>query len=245
MISTIYHTFFYDPIYNGLIFLVSIVPGADVGIAVILLTIIVRLLLFPLSLKAIRTQIMMRELEPELTKLKEQYKGDREAQARKTMEMYRERKINPFSSFLFMFVQFLFIIALYFVFYHGNLPNIRSELLYSFIDPPLIVSTMFLGLFDVMKRNIALAALAGIFQFLQTRLSLPPTKVPSGKPSFKDDLMKSMNVQMRYGLPVIVFFASYFTSGVIALYFLVSSIVSIGQELYVRRTLKRSSPSTR
>ena len=69
--AAFFHTFFYNPLYNGLIFLIDIVPLADVGIAIILLTIVVKLILFPLSKKAVRTQLIMRTVEPELNKLKE------------------------------------------------------------------------------------------------------------------------------------------------------------------------------
>ena len=73
MISTAFNFLLYNPLYNALIFFVSIAPYASVGIAVILLTVLVKFILFPLSLKAVKTQVMVRELEPELAKIKKKY----------------------------------------------------------------------------------------------------------------------------------------------------------------------------
>ncbi len=240
MFSSFFHAAFYDPIYNGLVFLVAVVPGADVGIAVILLTIVVRLILFPLSLKAIRTQLVMKQLAPELERIKKEYADKREEQARQTMALYKKEKVNPFSSFGFLIIQLVFIIALYLVFFNGGLPSIQTELLYSFTPIPDTVNMHFLGFLDVAGKSLVLAFLAGITQFIQTRLSLPPMPPKKeGAASFKDDLARSFNLQMRYILPIIIFFVAYSISAAIALYFTVSNLVSIGQELYVRRTLKR------
>src|SRR3989344_3766047 len=116
MISALFNTLLYEPFYNGLIFLVSIIPGGDVGIAVILLTIAVKLALFSVSYRSIQSQVTMRELEPEVQRIKEQYKNDRQQQGVRMMELYKQHKINPFAGFLLLFVQIPVILALYFVF---------------------------------------------------------------------------------------------------------------------------------
>src|SRR3989344_2355100 len=243
MWRSLYHAVFYDPMYNGLIFLVSVVPGGDVGIAIILLTIAVRFLLFPLSLKATRTQFLMRELGPELRRLREELPKNKEELAKRTMALYREHGVNPFSSFLFMLVQIFFIFTLYFVFWRGGLPEVRADLLYSFISLPEAVDMHFLGAIDILNppviAGLFLAALAGITQFIQGKLSIPPAPPKTGTPSFKDDLARSFNLQMKYAITVIIAVVSYTTTVAVALYFIVSNMVSIGQELYVRRTLKK------
>src|SRR3989344_1984967 len=234
MFSTFYHAVFYDPVYNGLVFLIGIVPGGDVGVAVILLTILVRLVLFPLSLKAVRTQLIVKKLEPELARIKEQFPNNREEQAKRTMALHKENGVNLFSSFLFTVIQILFIFALYYIFWRGGLPDIRTNLLYSFISVPEQVRMTLFGILDVASKNIFLAAIAGIVQFFQTRLAVPPhpAPLPGAKPSMKNDLARSFNLQMRYALPVLIFVVSYTTSVVVALYLIVSNMVSIGQELY-------------
>jgi|TARA_Y100000310_G_scaffold122869_2_gene121611 YidC/Oxa1 family membrane protein insertase len=235
----LFNTLIFDPLYNGLIFLVSVVPFADVGIAVILLTILVRIILFPLSLKATRTQMLVRGLEPELTKIKEKYKKDKQEQAKQTMALYKEKKINPFSSFLFIFIQIPIILGLYWVFFRGGLPEVNVDILYSFISTPELINMEFLGLVDVSERNIILALLAGITQFFQAKLSLPPLKKRSQNPSLKDDLARSFHMQMRYILPIIVVVIAYTISAAIAIYWTTSNLFSIGQEIFVRHQMKK------
>jgi membrane protein insertase Oxa1/YidC/SpoIIIJ len=110
--------------------------------------------------------------------------------------------------------------------------------LYSFVPKPDVINTIFLGLIDVSKKSIILGVLAGISQFISVRLSIPPHVPTSDKPSFKDDLAKSMNMQMRYIMPVFVFFISLGVSGAVSLYWITSNIFTIGQELYFRKTVK-------
>ena len=113
--SYIFHLFFYNPLYNGLIILLSWLPHPDVGLAVILFTVFIKLVLFPLSKKAVRTQMEIKEIEPELAKIKEKYKDDREKQAKETMSLYQKKGINPFSSFFLVLIQAPIIFALYFI----------------------------------------------------------------------------------------------------------------------------------
>src|ERR1035437_6305577 len=101
---------FYQPIYNVLVFLMTLLPWADAGIIIILITIIVRLILFPLSQKSIRTQLKMREIGPELEALKVKYANDKQEQAKQTMNFYKQKGINPFSGFLAILIQFPIII---------------------------------------------------------------------------------------------------------------------------------------
>src|SRR4051812_38944032 len=116
--SFLYHTFFFDPLYNALILLFKLLPWADAGLVVIILTTLVRLILFPLSRKAVLTQVRMNEVAPELEKIKEKYKDKPEEQAKKTLELYREKKINPFSGILVILIQLPVIFALYRIFLH-------------------------------------------------------------------------------------------------------------------------------
>lgn len=239
MISSIFHTVFYNPLYNGLVFLIDIIPGGNIGVAVIVFTIVVKLILMPLSKGAVVTQLKMKELEPELSKIKEKYKDNPQEQGKKMLEFYKANQLNPFAGILLMFIQIPIILALAFIFFKGGLPNIDASLLYSFVDVPRAVSTHFLGFIDVSVRNIFLGALAGITQFFQVQFSVPPYKPTGNAPSFKDDLARSMNVQMRYVLPAIVFFVSLGVSGAVALYWVTSNLFTIAQELYFRKTVKK------
>lgn len=249
MFSFIWHTFFFDPIYNGLVFFIDIVPGGDVGIAIILTTIVVKIILLPLSLKAARTQYVMREVEPKLKEIREKYKEDRQKQARAMMDIYNGAGINPFSSILLLFLQIPIIIALYFSVISGGgvpLPDINGDLLYSFVAIPTAVSMMLLGIVDIAARSIPLALLAGITQFIHSHLSLPKQEPrdPNKTPDLKDDFARSMQLQMRYVMPILIFIVAYTFSGAIGLYFTVSNIMSIAQE-YVVRSQGLKHPGTK
>ncbi len=235
MESGFFFTIFYQPIYNTLVFLIDIIPGGNVGVAIIILTIAVRAVLLPLSHKSVVSQGKMRAIAPHVEKLKEQYKDNKQEQARKTMALYKEHGINPFSGLLLVLLQLPIIFALYFVFFKG-LPNLNTEILYSFISAPATTSMVFFGIM-LSKKSIILALLAAITQYYQIKLSIPPMAPAEkgAKPSFKDDFARSFNLQIRYILPVVVFGISYSISAAVALYWATSNLFSIGHELYVKR----------
>ncbi len=237
--SFIWHTIFFDPIYNSLVFFIDFVRNGDVGIAIICTVVLVKVVILPISLKAARTQFAMRELEPKLTKIKEDYKDKKDVQAIKTMEVFKEANVNPFSSILLLFIQIPIVIALYFAVSSGggiHLPDINTEVLYSFIPTPEIVNMIFLGFMDITLKSLPLAFLAGLTQFIHTNLSLPPQKPrdPKAEPNFKDDFARSMQIQMKYVMPLVIFVVAYTISAAIALYFTISNLMAIGQEYVVR-----------
>ena len=126
--SGIFNTVFYQPLYNGLVFLFDLLPWFDAGIIVILFTFIVKLILFPLSKKSLTAQAEMKKLEPELKGIREKYKDNQQETARRTMELYREHKVNPFASILIIIIQIPIVFALYFIFLRAGLPDIKEEL---------------------------------------------------------------------------------------------------------------------
>src|SRR3990167_2328806 len=176
MLSNIWDTFLYAPLLNALAFLVSIVPGGDVGIAVIILTIIVKIILFPLSQKSIQSQAAMNVLAPELEKIKKSGVS-KEEQARQTFELYKTHKTNPFSGCLLVLIQIPIIFALYYVFFKGI--NFESGMLYSFIHVPEKINMMFLGVLDMGGKSLVLAILAGVSQFLQAHYMPKPATPPA------------------------------------------------------------------
>jgi len=241
----IFNLLFYQPLYNGLVFLFDILPWADAGVVVILFTCIVKLALFPLSYKSVKTQLQMKKFEPDLALLREKHKDNKQEQALKVMEFYRENGINPFSSFFLILIQIPIIFALYYIFRKAGLPDIDTTLLYSFIKSPGPVSMDLLGVFNIAGKSIILALLAAVSSFFQLRLSIPPVaKNQNAEASFSNDLARVMNFQMRFIFPVIVFFISYSISGVVALYWFTSNIFTIAQELYVRKHLKDKEPNS-
>ena len=240
MFSFIWHTFFFDPVYNTLVFFIDVIPGGDVGLAIIATVIVVKTVLLPLSIRAVKTQRIMREIEPKIREIKEKHKDDRETQARAMMDVYREAKLNPFASVALIFIQIPIIIALYFAVSTGGgikLPDINIDILYSFIAVPVDVTMNFIGLIDITQRSILLALAAGVTQFFYTKMSMPelPPRDPDKAPDLKDDFMRNMQLQMRYVMPILIVVIAYTISAAIALYFFVSNLVSLAQEFYVRK----------
>ena len=235
MLSSIWNTVLYKPLLNALAFLVSIIPGGDVGLAVIILTILVKIILFPLSQKSIQSQAAMNVLAPELNKIKASGVS-KEEQARLTFELYKTHKTNPFSGCLLVLIQIPIIFALYYVFFKGI--NFEGGLLYSFVNVPEKINMIFLGIMDISKKSLVLAILAGVSQYFQAHyMPKPPSTStpPGGTPSFGESFGKSMNMQMKYIFPFVVAFFAYTISGAIALYWITSNIFTIGQQIYVSK----------
>jgi len=232
MISHIWNLVLYQPLLNALAFLVSIIPGGDVGIAVIILTILVKVILFPLSQKSIESQAQMNILAPELQKIKES-NTSKEEQAARTFELYKEHKVNPFSGCFLVLLQIPIIFALYYVFFKGI--SFQNGVLYSFIHIPAHMNMIFLGIIDISKKSLVLAILAGISQSLQAHFMPKPFMSGNGTASFQESFGKSMNMQMKYIFPFIVAFIAYNISGAISLYWITSNLFMVGQQIYIKK----------
>lgn len=244
MFSTIFNTLIYNPLYNGLVFLLNTFPFIDVGIAVVLMTIVVKLILFPLSRAAARTQIMLRALAPQLEELKKKYKDTPQEQAQATLQLYKKNNVKPFSSFFLILVQLPVIFALYFIFLRGGLPDIHMNILYPFITAPQTIDMHFLGILDVTSRSIVVALLTGISQYIQISL-VTPKRNKAGKEKKDDSLSssfaQSMQFQMRYFMPVVITIISYTLPSLIGLYWITSNVFTILQELFVRREMAKKT----
>jgi len=239
MWSYIWHTFFFDPVYNSLVFFIDIIPGGDVGLAIVFTVIFIKIVILPLSIKVTKMQAVMRELDPRIKKMKKDI-TDKQEQAKAMMELYKEAHVNPLSSVFLMFVQFPIIISLYLAVSRGAgfpFPDINIDLLYSFVPTPEVVSMMMFGVFDITLKSLPLALLAGATQFIHIRLSMPKMepKKEGEEPSLKEDFARSMQMQMRYVMPIIIVVVAYTLSAAIALYFTISNLMAIAQEFVVRR----------
>ena len=243
--TSFFHTVLYTPIYNLLIFLTDVLPGGDIGLAVIAATVIVKLIIMPLSLSALRTQKVIKLIDPKVKELKVKYKDNKEKLAIETFALYKEYGINPFAGLLTLFIQLPILLTLFWVFQSKTLLTVDTNMLYSFVPVPEMISPNFLGLFAIGSASITLALIAAVLQFVQGYYSFPiPAKsTATGKDSLQADFGRSMALQMRFLLPIFVGIGAYVTSNAIALYLITSSIVGIAQEFYVRR--KNDSPATK
>lgn len=241
MLHTIWLNVFFAPLYNALLFLVGHIPGHSLGVAVIVLTILVKLVLFPLNQKSIESQIKLKSLEGDLQKIKEKY-TDKAEQSKQTFALYKEKGVNPFSSCLNMLIQLPIIIGLYSVFLKGFVNN--SEAIYGFIYFPELVNNSFLYLINVTKPNGVLAVLAGLSQFFMVTMSQANQKMYTKdhpvtiKPNdFSSQLTNSMTTQMKYFLPVLIVVIAWKVSAAVALYWITSNIVGIAQEMIAKRKI--------
>lgn len=247
--SDLWSTIFYEPIYNILMFIINNITFGDVGFAIILVTIIVKTVLAPLTKKSIKSQVLMKKMEPELKQIRKDF-PNKEEQSKKTFELYKKYGTNPFSGCLVIILQLPVIFALYYVFYKGL--SVDEGSLYSFIQAPALLSTNFLGLFDLGQQSIFLGVLTGVTQFVQGYLSSPiknkkevevVKEIDKGDKmsNFQDQLSENMQLNVKYILPIFIGFIAWKISAAVALYWIVSNVYSILQEWYIRRQLTRNT----
>lgn len=227
----LYNEFLFRPLFNGLIFFYTALPIHDIGLAIILLTIAIRLLVSPLFWKARVSQQKLALLQPEIKKIQERFKKDKEGQGRAMMELYRERGASPFSGCFIMLVQFPILIALFQVFYHGFDPE-RLSLLYTFIQSPGTINPISFGLLDLSKGNIFLGVVAALAQFFQTKFSMGQDSQAG-----QNEFGRMMNWQMLYIFPIFILIWSYTFPSALVLYWTVLSILGILQEIIMKRTM--------
>lgn len=228
----LFNTVLYEPIFNFLVFLYNIIPGNDIGIAIIILTIVIKLLLLPLSLKATESQKALQDIQPKMEKIKEEYKDNKEEQAKALMELYKTEKINPLSSCFPILIQFPFLIAVFQVFRNGFKPE-TLDLVYPFIERPEALNPISFGVINLSEPIIVLAFLAGGAQYLQTKM-LMHKKVPMKNKSGKDESMTAMmNKQMMYLMPVLTVFIGFSLPGGLTLYWFVTTALMVVQQKFM------------
>jgi YidC/Oxa1 family membrane protein insertase len=152
MLDFIYTEILFRPLYNAMIFIVDLLPGHEVWIAIVLLTLLIKFILYPLSMSSIKSQRAMQELQPKLNEIREKYKDDKQKQSQEMMKFYRKNKINPLSSCLPLLIQLPILIGLYRVFRDGLNPD-SLVYLYSFVSAPEFINNMFLGI-DLAQTSI-------------------------------------------------------------------------------------------
>jgi YidC/Oxa1 family membrane protein insertase len=225
----LYTDIIYRPLLNLLVYFYNIVPGHDIGVVIILLTVVIRLLLWPLMHRTLQSQHKMTALQPKLNALRDEHKDNKEAQAKAMMELYKEHKINPLSSCLPLLLQLPLLFALYQVFDKALKGNLDG--LYSFVVRPEFLSPLFLNLIDLSKPNIIFAILAGALQFWQSKMML--SKTPSNDPT-----AKALAVQTTYIFPLLSIFIAWRLPAGLPLYWIVTTVFAIAQQYYIMRRQK-------
>lgn len=239
----IFNDLLYCPLFNLMIFFYNIIPGQDIGVAIIMLTLLVRFVLYPINTKAIKSQKQLQEIQPEMKKVQAKYKNDKEKQAKALMELYQKHKVNPMSGCLPLLIQFPILIALYWVFLNG-FKDESLNIIYSFVFNPSHINPMFFGIVNLSETNIILAFIAGSLQYFQTKMimgnkkdkkTLEDKKKEKTPEEKTQDFAQSMSKQMVYLMPVLTFvFAMSFPSG-LALYWAVTTLFAIVQQSLIMK----------
>ena len=234
----LYNTILYQPLFNATIFLYNLIPGNDFGLAVVALTLIIRLIFFPLTVKTIRSQRALSKVNPLVQEIKAKFKNDNQAQSAAIMKLYKDHKINPLSGCLPLLIQLPILIALYQAFGAGFKPESLS-LLYSFIANPGHINEISFGFLNITTRSIVLALATGLFQYLQLwqnqRLMQDGnTGTQSGSP--KD--MQAIGKQMLYFFPVMIIIIGWNLPAGLLIYWMTTTLFSIGEQTYIRKRYK-------
>ncbi|MFA6132022.1 MAG: YidC/Oxa1 family membrane protein insertase [Patescibacteria group bacterium] len=227
-----FHTILYQPLFNLLIWLYNVIPGQDLGFAIIGISLLVRLALWPLSRTSIKSQKALQDLQPKLEALKVEYKDNKEALAKAMMNLYKEEKVNPMSSCLPLLIQLPILWALYRVLNDGmNMDSLVN--LYSFVARPESINLNFLGFINLAEPYIVMAILAGILQFIQTKMLMakrPPLSVRKDPGAKDEDMMAQMNKSMLYFMPVMTVVIGATLPGGLTLYWIIMNLFAILQQ---------------
>jgi YidC/Oxa1 family membrane protein insertase len=229
--SSLFHTILIDPLLNTLVFLYNTIAFEDLGLAIILLTILVRFILYPLFYKGLKNQAMMQKIQPHLEEIKEKHKEDKEKQALEMMALWKEHKINPFAGFLLLLVQLPVLWAIYRVFFDGlNAETFKN--LYSFVQIPAEVNQTFFGILDLTQTSMVIVVLATVLTYFQARMAAPKQK-EGEKPSKAAQMSK----KMAFIVPGIIFIFLINFSSAIGLYILTTTVFSIFQQKIINNRI--------
>lgn len=240
-----FNTILVNPIFNLLALLYAFVH--DFGLAIVLLTILIRLILWPLVTRQLHSQRALQELQPELKRIKEEAAGDRTLEGKLTMELYKEREINPFASFLPLLIQLPIFFALFVVLRDIVKPGEIAHIAYGPVQHlgPIadIIKhkapfrpTLF-GAIDLTKPSPLLALLAGLVQFVQTK-QITPKHTPG-------DQQAQLMAGMVYVFPAITFFIGLSLPSALPLYWFTSSGVAVLQQyLVLKRDVRELEDGT-
>lgn len=249
-----------QPLLNALFIIVAALPSHDFGIAIIILTILIRIALFPVARKQIHSQKAMSAIQPEVNKLKEKYKGKPKELQVATMELYKEKEFNPFGSCLPLLIQMPFLIGLFYVFrkfQDSAILSLRNpdailsqiypwveslDFVDAYVQSHEVVSTLFLGVIDLAK----VGAPEGIFNIaayywpaivlglIAGALQFIQTKMLTPKKQ-SDDPAAKISSQMVYMFPLLTVGISLTFPAALPLYWITTTLFAIGQQYFSMR----------
>ncbi len=232
--ASFYHSLLYQPIFNFFVGLYNVLPGHDIGLVILALTILIRVILYPLTKSSIKSQKALQELQPKMEEVKKQYAGDQQKQAQALMELYKTNKVNPFSSCLPLLIQLPILIALYQVMNAGLTLTDLSKDLYPFVHNPGQMNAMSFWIFNLAKPNIFLALLAGAAQYWQAKMmSVRQPPKAAGAGGKDESMMAMMNKQMLYMMPAMTVLIGFSLPAGLTLYWFFSTLLMGVQQVWM------------
>jgi len=228
----LYNQILFRPIFNLLVFIYNIIPGGDFGLAVVLLTLIIRFIFVPLSVKSLVSQRELNKLQPKIRELQEKHKDNKQQLGQATMDLYKEHGINPFSGCLPLLIQLPVLLALYKALSVGFKPESLSAL-YPFVHNPGSIRELAFGFINLAQKAPILAIAAGILQWVQSKQAML-FQTPTSKNEPESAALK-MNRQMLYFFPIMVIIIAWNLPAGLVLYWVVATVFSIFEQLYISR----------
>ncbi|MGC9603236.1 MAG: YidC/Oxa1 family membrane protein insertase [Minisyncoccia bacterium] len=219
--TALFNAYIYQPILWLLIFIYQNLSFGDLGLAIIMLTVLVRVVLLPIFYKGARDQTIIQKIQPHVKKIQLDHKDDKERQAKELMELYKKHRVNPFSSILFLIIQLPIFIALFRVF--------TKE-----VGSSVFLSHTLFGLLDLSGRSVILAVVAAAIQYFQTRMMLA-SKPDDG--SRKKDMIAGNQKMMMYLGPALTLIVLFNLPSAIGLYWTVSNVFSVGQQFFINKKI--------
>jgi len=231
MIKLIFNTILYRPLYNALVLLYQFLSFHDLGIAIVLLTLFIRILLYPLSASSLRAQKKISELQPKINAIQKNHKDSKE-KTEELLKLYRKEKINPFAGFLPLLLQLPILIALYRVF--GKIQEIDPSLLYSFVSNSSSFNTSFLGILNLATPSAPLAFLAAILQYFQTK-SIQTKSIQKKPKEGTPEISQMIQKQTLFIFPILTFFILFKLPSAIGVYLVATTLFSLGERWFIKK----------
>lgn len=233
MIGNLFNEILHRPLVNLLVWFYNTVAFHDLGIAIVLVTVFVRLLLFPLFQKSLRHQQQLRAIQPKMKEIQEKHKSDPTKQTAEIMALYKSEGVNPFSGMVLLVIQLPILIALYRIFLNGLDPVPIADL-YSFVAAPVAINATLFGLINLDGQSILMVTAAAAVQYVQGKMAL--AKQPQGSSS-ADRIARSM-VVVGPLMTILIFFS---LPAAVSLYWLATSLFSVLQQALVNKKFSKNT----
>ena len=255
-----FRAFISKPLLNGLVLIASVLPAHSLGGSIILLTLLIKFLLFFPSQHALESQKKLQSIQPKIDELKKKHAGDQKLLTEETMKLWRAEKINPLQSCLPTLIQIPVLLGLFFIIRDSGHLELARHLLYSpFSSLDWTFHTLFLGFLDlarvpfegitwtlskttfrILALGFPLPFITAALQFFQMYLAFRKVKTNQSKVGETDEkkaFADRLNPQtmMIYLLPIMIFFISGGLPAAVSLYWVASTTFAIGQQIIVNR----------